>query len=180
MEQAFDREKFKDAMHYVAARAGARPGFGATKLYKVLWFAEARTFVLYKRPLTNAEFIREKHGPVPRLAMPIRNELHREGRVEFWQDRFQSKPIWRMRALTPARTDRFNKEELDTLNYWIRHIDEDHTAASISEESHDYGWDIARMGERLPLHAFLAERIRDPNVEELEWAKRRAKELGLH
>src|SRR5262249_36624697 len=30
-------------------------------------------------------------------------------------------------------------------------IDKEHTATSISEESHDYAWDIAKMGEELPL-----------------------------
>lgn len=174
----FDREKFKDAMHYVVAKAGGRPGFGATKLYKVLWFSESRMFLLYNRPIYNAEFVREKHGPVPRLAMPIREELQKEGRVEIWRDRLGGGQ-WRFKAVAPVTTQRFSRDELDTINYWIKHIDEDHTATSISDESHDTGWEIARMGEKLPLYACLAEHLRDPTEEELAGAKRRLGHLGI-
>lgn len=179
MDITFDREKFKDAMHYVIANAGSHPGFGATKLYKILWFAECRMFTLYAKPIFNAEFIRQKHGPIPKLAMPLRDELSSDGRVRIWEDEFHSKRIWRFRSLKPPSIGRFSKEEMNTLNYWIRHIDEDHTAESISEESHDYGWEIAKMGEVLPVYACLASRIRDPNPNELQHAQERLKRRGM-
>ncbi len=176
MQNEFDREKFKDAMHYVIAKAGDHPGFGATKLYKVLWFAESRMFVLHQSPIYSAEFIREKHGPVPRLAMPVREELQNEGRVRIWQDRFHNRSQWRFLSLVPPSMHRFNRDEIGTLDYWIKHIDQDHTAETISEASHDYAWEIARMGEPLPLYSCLAERLRDPTDSELAKAQRR---LGL-
>ena len=49
---AFDREKFKQLVHYVIWKAGKRDWFGATKLNKVLWFADARAYVLTGRPIT--------------------------------------------------------------------------------------------------------------------------------
>lgn len=176
MNRAFDREKFKDALHYVIARVGSRPGFGATKLYKVMWFAEAKTFVLTGSPMFGAEFVREKHGPVPRCAMPVRQELVNEHRVKIWQDRWHNRLQWRFQSITPPSTERFTSDEIKTLNYWAAHIDEDHTATSISDESHDYGWEIAKTGETLPVYAFLAERLRDPTDAELAAARRR---LGL-
>ena len=179
MSEDFDREKFKDAMHYVIAVAGSRPGFGATKLYKILWFSEARAFVLYNRPLFRAAFIREKFGPVPKAAMPIREELVGEGRVKIWKERFGRSEQWQFRSLRPPSLDRFNDQERGTLNFWIKHIDEDHTAASISEQSHDYGWEIAKMGEVLPLHACLAQRMRAPSENELHKARGRLGYLGL-
>lgn len=179
METGFDREKLKDAMHYVIATAGGRPGFGATKLYKVLWFSEARSFVLYNRPLFNATFVREKHGPVPKLGKIVREELVSDGRIKEWKDQSGNFAQWRFRSLMPASLDRFSQPERDTLHYWIQHIDKDHTAASISEQSHDYGWEIARMGEHLPLHAFLAERLRDPTEVEISAARSRLGYLGL-
>ena len=179
MKGSPEREKFKDALHYVIARASSRPGFGATKLYKVLWFANARTFCLTGEPIFETEFVREKHGPVPRDVMKMRGELVSEGRVKIWQDRFGDRPIWRFKSLAPPTTERFSSDEIKTIDYWIGHIDQDHTAVSISEQSHDYGWEIARMGETLPVHAFLAERLRDPTAEELERANRRMGFLGL-
>jgi hypothetical protein len=48
-----DLEKLKHLIHYVAWKAGKRDWFGATKLYKVLWFADARQLVLTKKPITD-------------------------------------------------------------------------------------------------------------------------------
>ena len=68
---------------------------------------------------------------------------------------------------------------MQIINYWITHIDEEHTAASISEQSHDYTWDIAEQGAPIPYEAVFATRTREPEDEELEWARKRARELGL-
>jgi hypothetical protein len=74
----------------------------------------------------------------------------------------------------------FSADELALIDWWIKTIAEKHTATSISELSHDYGWEVAAMGEALPVHAYLARRIRDPKTaEELEWARSEAQRLGL-
>lgn len=168
-----DLEKLKDAMHYVIAHVQTRPGFGAVKLYKVLWFAEARSFLFLDKPIFNTPFIREKNGPVPKYGIKLRDELVTEGRIKSWKDRWHNREIWRFQSLRPPSTSRFTAEELKALGFWIKHIDEDHTADSISEQSHDYGWEIAKMGEVLPLHACIASRIREPNEAELSRARQR-------
>jgi hypothetical protein len=61
----------------------------------------------------------------------------------------------------------------------MRHIAEDHTAESISDESHDYAWEIAKMGEPLPYYSFLASRLRDPTEDELRKARGRTGSLGI-
>lgn len=82
----FDREKFKTLVVYIAWKAGRRDWFGATKLNKVLWFAEARAFVLHGKPIAGATYIRQKHGPVPREFMPIRSELERQKRIRVFKE----------------------------------------------------------------------------------------------
>ncbi len=83
-------------------------------------------------------------------------------------------------SLMPPLAVGFEGTEQQTVDYWIRHIADDHTANSISEESHDYAWEIAKMGEPLPYYAYLATRVREPNDEEMEWARESATRLGLH
>lgn len=173
----FDREKFKALVHYVVARAGGKPNFGAVKLNKVLWFADARQFLLTGRPITGADYIREKFGPVPKSIMPIRDELSAEGKIQIYPPKFQYEG-WKFRALKPAPTSLFTEAELAEVNRWISVISEEHTADSISEESHDYAWEIAKNGEPLPLSAQFAVRIREPRGAELEWAKTVAARLG--
>lgn len=170
-----DIEKLKRLIHYVAWKAGKRDWFGATKLYKVLWFADARQFVLTKKPITEAVYIREKFGPVPKDAMVARRELERERAIKVSKEG----SLTRIVALTKPDVSMFSLDELKSMDYWINHIDKEHTAASISDHSHDYAWDIAKMGEELPLFAVLANRIREPDEREFERLRQRAKELGL-
>jgi hypothetical protein len=170
-----DLDRLKRLIHYVAWKAGRNDWFGATKLYKVLWFADARRFVLAKKPITGATYIREKFGPVPKYAMTARKQLEAEGAIRTRKEG----SLTRIIALKPPDLSPFSTEELQTVDYWIRNIDENHTAQSISDESHDYAWEIAKMGEELPLYAVLANRIREPSDRELDKLRTRAKELGL-
>ena len=171
----FDREKFKALVVYVAWKAGRRDWFGATKLNKVLWFAEARAFVLLGKPIAGATYIRQKHGPVPKQFVPIREELARAGQIRV----FQEGKLSRITADTKPDMSKFSRDELQIIDHWIEHIDKDHTAQSISDKSHDYGWDIAAMNEEIPLYAVLAERIREPSDEELERLREKARAHGL-
>jgi hypothetical protein len=174
----FDRAKFKALVHYVIWKAGRRDRFGATKLNKVLWFADARAFVLTGKPIAGATYIREKWGPVPKQIMPVRAELERDGAIKVTIGRSDGDHT-KFTALFAPVTTLLSQEELATVDYWINYIDKSHTATSISDESHDYAWEIAKLGEEIPLFAVLTNRIRDPNEKELAWAKSRALEKRL-
>ena len=173
----FEREKFKGLVHYVIAKAGGKPNFGAVKLNKVLWFADARQYLVTGKSITGADYTREKFGPVPKPIMPIRDELATEGAIQVDPPRAAYEG-WRFRSKRPPNTSLFSAEELQTVDWWIRHISDEHTADSISEESHDYAWEIAKTGEPLPFFAQLAERMREPDTEEVGWAQAVATRLG--
>jgi len=51
-DRAFDRSRLKNLIHYVIWVAGAHANFGATKLYKIAWFSDARRFVLSGQSIT--------------------------------------------------------------------------------------------------------------------------------
>jgi Protein of unknown function (DUF4065) len=174
----FDGEKFKNLIHYVIWKTSGKDGFGATKLYKVLWFAESRAYVTRRQPIANAVYIRRKHGPVPEVGMLARNELERDGLISQKKVNRGKFEEWTFRCLRPPLTGLLSELEKMDVDYWIRHIDLDHTAKSISDLSHDYGWEIAKMDEVLPLHAVLSERFREPTDKELESAKKRAIAAG--
>ena len=175
-----DREKFKALVLYVIWKTSHIDGFGATKLNKALWFSEARAFEAYGNPIAGEKFIRDKHGPRSKHLREVCDELERAGLIEPFTEQIFDHKANRYRALQPADTSLFSNEQLSLIDWWIRTISEKHTAVSISNLSHDYGWDVAGMGEELPLYAFLAQRIRSPNKDdEQEWAKREADRLGL-
>jgi Protein of unknown function (DUF4065) len=78
----FDHNKFKALLHYIVWKAGDKDDFGATKLYKVLWFSDARAFQLEGRSITGETYVREKFGPMPRHGLSIIDELEREGAIQ--------------------------------------------------------------------------------------------------
>jgi hypothetical protein len=171
----FDREKFKTLVVYIAWKAGRRDWFGATKLNKVLWFAEARAFVLHGKPIAGATYIKQKHGPVPKQYVPVRAELERERRIRV----FKEGDLVRVTSDTKPDMSNFTPDEMQIIDHWIEHIDTEHTAASISEQSHDRGWEIAAINEEVPLYAVLAERIREPSDEDMKRLKEKARAHGL-
>jgi Protein of unknown function (DUF4065) len=179
MTMQFDHDKFKALLHYIVWNAGEKDGFGATKLYKVLWFSDARAFMLFGKPITGESYVREKYGPMPQHALSVIRELTAEGVIHVWNDTYFNSQIRRFRSLRTPDKLSLDEKQRQIVDYWITHIANEHTAASISEESHDYAWEIAKLGENLPYHAIFANRIRDPEGNELEWASRRARELGL-
>ncbi|MGE3702541.1 MAG: Panacea domain-containing protein [Hyphomicrobiaceae bacterium] len=175
----FDRGKFKALVLYVIWRAGEQRDFGSTKLNKALWFADARANEALGSPITGETYIREKFGPVPKHILDVLSELETEEQIVVWSEPFFDHKITRFQAFQPPSTDLFTREQMSLVDWWIRHVSEEHTAASISEKSHDYAWKIAKMGEVVPMHAFLASRIRAPDGEELNWAIEEAEKLGL-
>ena len=171
----FDRDKFKRLVHYVIWKAGKRDWFGSTKLNKVLWFSDTQSFALTGKPITGATYVREKFGPVPKAVMPVRAELEREGMIRLAHEG----KLKRVTALAAPDMKSFTSSELAIVDWWIEHIATYETAASISDKSHDYTWQIAEMGEELPMVATFATRIREPNEEELRWGREVAAKFGL-
>jgi Protein of unknown function (DUF4065) len=171
----FDRLKFKRLVHYIIWMVGKHDWFGATKLNKVLWFVDARAYTLTGQPITGETYTRGEFGPIPKHIIPVQIELEREGAIRVTKE----DKLTRIIALTPARPSWFSPAELQSIDWWINHIDKDHTAKSISEETHDYAWEIAKMGEELPLFAYRVARIKEPSEEDMKRLKSRAKELGL-
>jgi len=171
----FDREKFKRLVHYVIWRCRKRKWFGAVKLNKVLWFSDTESFALTGQPITGARYIREKYGPVPKAIVPVRSELEREGAVRIWQDG----KVARADANTAPDMQLFSSSEMAIVDWWVDHIATYETADSISKKSHDYTWQIAAMGEELPMVATFARRIREPTKDEMRWGKSTAAKLAL-
>ncbi len=178
-DRSYEPERLATLFHYVISRIGGRAGFGATKLYKIAWFSDARQFMLTGQSITGAEYIKEEFGPIPKMARAIRSSLVASGSIKEWRDSQLFGEPWKFKALTQPNINLFSSEERAIIDFWIKNIDEQHTATSISELSHDYGWEIVGLKEHLPFSAFFADRIREPNEVESSWVKKRVSELGL-
>jgi Protein of unknown function (DUF4065) len=174
----YDRNKFKALVLYVIWKTNGVKNFGAIKLNKVLWFSDARAFEALGQAITGETYLRRKFGPVPQHIDEALAELQDEGKTQSWSEPFYDFEVKRFTAHEPPDSTMFSPDELGFIDWWIRHVSHEHTASSISEMSHDYGWRIVKDGEELPYKAFLARRIRPPeDGEELNWAQSAAREI---
>jgi hypothetical protein len=164
-------EKFKAMVHYIVASCDDPQRLGATRLNKICWYGDTIMYRLTGESITGEVYVKRKHGPVPKSILHALRELEKEGRISVTdQQLFQSHKIRLFIARQPANTASFRAGETDILNYVMRHICADHSAASISELSHDAIWEAANEGEEIPMFATLVAKPADWTKEVSDWA----------
>ena len=65
----------------------------------------------------------------------------------------------------------FTAEEIKLVDAAFEHVCLDHTAKSISEETHGIIWEIAQMGEEIPLATVFASDVGEVDEDDFAWAK---------
>jgi antitoxin SocA-like protein len=75
VEVSYDEGKFTEMLLYVADKLRDDKAGGATKLNKVLYFAEFAHVRQHGHPITGADYQKLQHGPAPRRLLPVRQHL---------------------------------------------------------------------------------------------------------
>jgi hypothetical protein len=154
----FDRSKFKTLIHYICSRCQDNPArLGATKLNKILWYAETSHFLKSGGPLTGARYIKRQHGPVPAAIPAIVEELVQEQKlfvreVSFYE--FDKKEYISLQE--PDIDSFFSASDIGHIDRIIDMVCDTHTAKSISLKTHNEPWQLAEIGEDLPLYTAMA------------------------
>lgn len=162
-------DKLPKLVHYIVARA--RPDqLGATKLNKVLWFADLTYYRRYGRTISGASSYQKlQHGPVPNDVVRTVHLLKTEGKIAI---RYADTPTGQRREfvwLEQPALDAFEAEEIDVLNEAIDWVCQNHSATSISALTHDALWQEIDMGSQIPVGAasVVADEVGDDDI---EWA----------
>jgi hypothetical protein len=154
----FDRERFKDVVHYLVHHAGSKldPGaLGRTKLHKVLFLADMLHYLDTGGPLTGAEYRRQRFGPAARHLTWALKALEAEGRIVVSTHNYYGYDKSEYRALAPPRLDRLTSAQTQLIEHLVGFVCA-HTAAEIGEFCHEDVWSSVSMGERIPYYAALA------------------------
>jgi hypothetical protein len=134
---------------YISQRSAVDPGFGKTKLNKLLRKIDFTAFVELGEPVTGAEYTRQDFGPCPRLFKPVWEQLKLLGHVtSAWRPIFkhrQERPVPRRQP----NLSEFSQDQLELVN---RMITEDwgKSAKQMSNETHGRVWKAARY-EGVPI-----------------------------
>jgi len=163
--------KFKELVHYVCEKAVDPACLGSIKLNKVLWYSDVINFMLTGKSITGETYVKRQHGPVPRDVLRAIDALVRDGKIERGKaDHFgwlKNEYI----AIYKSDKNVFTGSEMSLIDDAFQHVCMEHTAMSVSEETHDRIWKMAEMGEVIPYEAVFASMVGEITETDLAWAK---------
>jgi hypothetical protein len=177
-EIRYDENKLRELLVLVADRSSEDPGFGATKLNKLLFFCDFYAYAYLGEPITGAEYQKLKDGPAPRRLLPVQNDLEREGAVRVVN---RERMIYTQKvtvAQRPPDLSVFSPAQLELVEE-VLDIFRRYDASTISEVSHrvSAGWNLAGLGEEIPYETALISMDPAP-PEAIEMGREVAERLG--
>ena len=173
--QTFDPAKFRELLLYVARRSEDDPTFGATKLNKILFFADFLAYGMRGRSITGATYQRLPRGPAPRELLPQQRALTQAGDAIVSEGMRFNFPQKRLTAIREPDKSVFEDEELEIVEQLLVAL-RNHNASEVSALSHYEvrGWQLVDDYEDIPYTTvFLST---DPPT---EVDRKRAEELVL-
>lgn len=178
-EFRFDREKFKDAVHFIVHHVGGNGGrecLGNTKLHKILYYSDILRYLDTGEPLTGEDYLRQRFGPTARHLASAVKELAGESRVSISKVNYFGYAKSEYEAAAEFRSNRLAGDEIALITHVIEFVCR-HTAHEISEFSHDEVWSSVAMGERIPYYAAFAMLPAELTEEDIEDAASEAIQL---
>lgn len=169
MDLRYDESKFTELVLYVAGRLSDDRAGGATKLNKVLFFAEFTHFRRHGAVISGCEFQKLAHGPAPRQLVPVRKGLVATGAAEIRTDDFLGRPQHRLVPLRAADTSVFTDLERQTIDDVLEQL-AGMNGREVSDLSHEEpGWKLTAEGETIPYAAALlgAKQVSTPTSRRL-------------
>ena len=139
----FDKEKFKEVLHYLISRCGYRNNVGKTVIFKLLYFTDFDFYELYETSLTGEKYIRKPQGPVPTHFDEAKDELVKEGKIHEESEKVIDYKKYKYSSLKPSNPTLLNKNELTIINDVLNKISQ-MRSKQVSDYSHgDMPWKVA-------------------------------------
>ncbi len=166
----FDREKFANVVHYVCHKADNPAVLGAVKLNKVLWYSDVIHYMVEGTPITGETYVKRQHGPVPVHMPSVMDQLVQSGRVARGRvDHFGHMKSEFISIMEPDISG-FTADEVARIDAAFEHVCLNHTAKSVSEETHGVIWQLAAMGEKMPYCTVFASSEGEIDEYDVAWA----------
>ncbi len=159
-------------MHYICARCSDPGPLGAAKLNRILFHADVLSYVETQKSITGAVYIKRQFGPVPRDIMAARMRLVAQGAILERQALTYGYDQTQFIALTNPDISLFSAVEISLVDGVIAAIGSNHATSSLSMLSHDLVWELATIGEEIPLSAAaFAGNIGEIDETDMAWAQ---------
>lgn len=147
---AFNGEKFKELILYIAKRLGPEAALGQVKLAKLLMASDFGAFERLGEPITGATYEKWPQGHLPRELLLAQRDLQAEGAITVESEDYYGKQLKRITARRDPDLREFSEDELAVIEKALRLLGSE-SASYLSELSHlELGWRLAKMKEPIP------------------------------
>jgi hypothetical protein len=169
--------KFRELVILLAEECRDDPGFGATKLNKLMWRADFTQFFRTGVPITGAKYQRLPQGPAPVALLPVKRELISEGAIEEEPHNVGVLVQKRLIARRSADLSAFSQSEIELVRSLVKE-NWGRSATTMSQDSHGLAWQTCYDGGLIP---YEAEYISDdePTAHDIDRTRELIAELGL-
>ena len=159
---ALDQNKLKNMILYFA-NSPCVSSLGTTKLYKLLYFADATCLREYGHSMSGSEYIKYEHGPVPSRGEKAIKILRKENAILVNPEVHYGMQLDAIRATVEPDFSLFDKSELDVLTR-IAQTKGAASARLLSEESHlEPAWFYAGILNKLSPDLMFYGASEDPD-----------------
>jgi hypothetical protein len=166
-----DLKKLKALVHYICSKCPDKNLLGATKLNKILWYADALSLETRGEPITKETYIKRQFGPVPKHILEIIEKLEDDDAIAVKNTPFHNYEKREFVSLKRPDLSMFTPDEISLIDDVIGEICFNHTATSISLASHDRIWELAEIGDELPLETIFASDLDEVTEADVKWAR---------
>lgn len=157
-----ERAKLKELMLYISDKCIDDNKFCATKLSKILYFADFLSYAHYGKPITGIKYRSLQNGPVPISLWSVKDEMESSHELVVRKQRVVDYHQHRYIALRPSNLDYFTARDIALVDEVISQLSDDN-ATSVSGRSHDRAWRIYRNSPTMPYNSIF---ISDDGVTE--------------
>ena len=166
-----NHDKLRELVLYVAGLCQDDPRFGATKINKLLFFADFLAYLRLGQAITGVDYQKLPGGPAPRAIVPLLKEMKRDGAIDIDIVEFHGRQQFRTVPRRPALLGQFSEAELALVSDLVRRFWE-YTGSRISVFSHLLtAYRLARMGETIPYESALVSTM-EPTEEIVRIARK--------
>ncbi len=173
--------KLKELILYVADKCQYQPAFGATKLNKILFFADFLAYGQFEESITGEEYFKLPYGPAPKYLKTAREELLAADDIVIIEKPQKAGVQIRIIPKREANMEKFDAKQVALVDSVIEQL-EHYNAEEISGLSHKfYGWQITKDQEVIPYETiFLSGKDDRPiTTHKQEIAQKLAEKYGI-
>lgn len=170
-------EKLQEMILYIAMQSSDDPHFGATKLNKILFFADFWAYAYWGKSITDATYVHWDHGPIPKEMLAARQALITAKRAVVEDREHYGFSQKRLVALGNANLTLFTSDEIQLVDDVISQV-ERHNGTELSDGTHQLlPWLDTVQGEEIPYFTVFGLKARPATKEIKRQALQRLEEL---